>query len=130
MLRGTRIRVGTAAVVLTVVAGTVSAHAQTRAARDAASGEPRRTAPLLSQFTVTSGSNILAAAPPAPAPPTSSSKRQEVGTRAERDDDALTRWTKKTFKNFRPGSCKPVSHGAPIKPWLGHSEPAVTFCQS
>jgi hypothetical protein len=49
--------------------------------------------------------------------------------RRRRNDDDRTGWMKKTFKDFRPGSCKAPVRGAPSASWPARGEAAVSFCQ-
>ena len=58
-------------------------------------------------------------------------RAQDRGKRpAEQTAERSASWIKKAFKDFRPGSCRSLSHSAPIGSWPARGEPAVAFCRS
>jgi hypothetical protein len=56
-------------------------------------------------------------------------REDPASERRRSNDDDRTGWMKKTFKDFRPGSCKAPVRGAPNTSWPARGEAAVSFCQ-
>jgi hypothetical protein len=57
-------------------------------------------------------------------------RMDRAGQRPDRSDGRPASWMKKTFKDFRPGSCRSLLRAAPTSSWPDRTEPAVSFCQS
>ena len=64
-----------------------------------------------------------------PASPERVAPRLSVTTEPRASADVFASWMKKTFKDFRPGSCTSLGRTTPSSSWPARGDAAVMFCQ-